>query len=78
MSISCLKISYCLLANIHRETSSNISPAVFDHDFVEYLEEVILLKEPLSISRDFDFHVHDRLDKDGAKSEDLLLEFGLQ
>ena len=66
---------------VYRPTYSKehpISPAIFNEEFGEYLQEVILSKEPLLITGDFNFHVDDCLDKDAAKFKDLLLEFGLQ
>ena len=76
MSISCHKINCCLSANILK--GNPISPAIFSEEFGEYLQRVILLKEPQSITGDFDFHVDDCSDKDAAKFKDLLLEFGLR
>ena len=55
-----------------------ISPAIFNEEFGDYLQGVILSKEPLLIAGDFNFHVDDCSDKDAAKFKDLLLEFGLQ
>ena len=45
-----------------------ISPAIFNEEFGEYLQGVILSKEPLLIIGDyFNFHVDDCSDKDAAK-----------
>ena len=71
MSISCHKINCCL-------SEHPISPAIFNEEFGEYLQGVILSKEPLLITGDFNFHFDDCSDKDAAKIKDLLLEFGLQ
>ena len=71
ISISCHKINCCSSVIILKGTS-NISPAVFNDEFGEYLQGVILSKEPHLITRDFDFQV------DAAKFKDLFLEFWLQ
>ena len=55
-----------------------ISPAIFKEEFGEYLQGVILSREPLLITGDFNFHVDDCADKDTATFKDLLLEFELQ
>ena len=77
MSISCHKINCCLSANILKGTS-NLTSHFFNVEFGEYLQGVILSKEPLLITGDLNFHVDDCSDKDAAKFKDLLLEFGLQ
>ena len=62
---------------VYRPTYSKAHPislAIFG----EYLQGVILSKEPILITGDFNFHVDDCSNKDAAKFKDLLLEFGLQ
>ena len=78
--IKCPSLTIRLIV-VYRPTYSKehpISPAIFNEEFGEYLQGVILSKEPLLITGDFNFHVDDCSDKDAAKFKDLLLEFGLQ
>ena len=58
-------------------TAHPVSAKTFMDDFAEYLQEIILCKESLIITGDFNFHMDDGMDGDAAKFKELLLEFGL-
>ena len=67
--ITCPSLAIRLIV-VYRPTYSKehpISPAIFNEEFGEYLQGVILSKEPLLITGDFNFHVDDCSDKDAAK-----------
>ena len=71
--INCPFLSISLIG-VYRPANSKkyaISPAVFHEEFDEYLQGVILSKEPLLITWGCS-------DKDAAKFKDLLVEFGLK
>ena len=63
---------------VYRPTYSKehpISPVIFNEEFGEYLQEVILSKEPFLVTGDFNFHVDDCSDKDAAKIYCLNLDY---
>ena len=69
-----------LLVIIYRPPYSKqhpVSTNVFMDEFAEHLQELILCKETLLITGDFNIHMDDRLDSDAVKFNELLLEFGL-
>ena len=62
------------LIDVYRPTYSKehpIAPAIFNEEFGEYLQGVIMSKEPLLITGDFKFQVDDSSDKNAVKFKDL-------
>lgn len=64
------------LCSIVHHTSVNTS--VFFMEFSDYLESLLLSKEPLLISGDFNIHVDSTDDADALKLQDLLESVGLR
>ena len=66
---------------VYRPTYSKEHPvpaSVFFDEFAEYLQSLILTKEPIIFTGDFNFHVDDSVNRDAIKFQELLLEFGLK
>ena len=55
-----------------------VSTSVFLTEFTEYLETLLLCKEQLLITGDFNIHVDDPHDSDGQKFLELLEGLGLE
>jgi exonuclease III len=56
----------------------NVPMSVFFNEFSNYLESLLLSKEPLLISGDFNIHIDDAADADSFKFQDLLESVGLR
>ena len=54
-----------------------VSTSVFVTEFSEYLESLVLCKEQLLITGDFNIHVDDGNDVEGRRFMDMLISFGL-
>ena len=54
----------------------NVPMSVFFNEFSNYLESLLLSKEPLLISGDFNIHIDDAADADSFKFQDLLESVG--
>jgi hypothetical protein len=59
-------------------TEHPVTPQMFLEEFTEYMEPVILCKEPLIITGDFNFHVNDMNDNTASKFMDLVFTLGLE
>ena len=54
-----------------------VTARVFFEEFAEYMESVIVSKEPLIITGDFNFHVDDGRDTDACNFMDMINSLGL-
>ncbi|CAB4017697.1 Hypothetical predicted protein [Paramuricea clavata] len=56
----------------------NVPMRVFSNEFSNYLESLLLSKEPLLIFGDFNIHIDDAVDTDSFKYQDWLESVGLR
>ena len=72
------KLRIVVLYHPPYSSEHNVPMSVFFNEFSDYLESLLLSKEPLLISGDFNIHIDDAADADSFKFQDLLESVGLR
>ena len=78
VSSSCYKIRLVIFYRLPYSEDHQAPSNVFIDEFLDYLESLLLLKEQLSVTGDFNCHIDKLQDPDSLKFLDLLRSFGLQ